>query len=138
MTPELQHSAEYVAAWYVTKPVEVKAIRWREGENDDAVSDFSISSATVLWQRTSPGVAEVYDYLHETWVKHFDGQWLLRGTKSELYPCDDDVFRQKYRPLLIDGSLLDRPSDPDAGSVDQDAGPGGRAGRHSDGGGAND
>jgi hypothetical protein len=35
---------------------------------------------------------------------------------------------------LIDGSLLGRPSEPDAGSVDQDAGPGDRAGRHIDGG----
>jgi hypothetical protein len=33
----------------------------------------------------------------------------------------------------IDGSLLGRPSEPDAGSVDQDAGPGDRAGRHIDG-----
>lgn len=32
------------------------------------------------------------------------------------------------RNALIDGSLPDRPSGPDAGPVDQDAGPGGRAG----------
>lgn len=100
----MKHSAEYVAAWYVTKPIEVKAILWRAGENDDAVKEFSVSSAAYFWRKLTLGEAEVFDYLHDTWVKHYDGQWLIRGTKSELYPCDDEVFRQKYRPLHTDGT----------------------------------
>jgi len=35
-------------------------------------------------------VAVVYDYLHKTWVGVKAGQWVLRGTEGEFYPCADD------------------------------------------------
>jgi hypothetical protein len=31
------------------------------------------------------------------------GDWLIKGTKGEFYPCKDDVFRQKYEPIDKDG-----------------------------------
>lgn len=103
--------ADYAPAWYVTKPVEVKAIRWRSGENDEAVRQFSVTSAAYCWreidlEEDGEGIygAEVFDYIHGTWIPMSTGQWVIRGTKSELYPCDDEVFRQKYRPLGNDGS----------------------------------
>lgn len=39
---------------------------------------------------------EVYDRLHDTWVKVFLGQWVLRGVEGELYPCDHDVLLRTY------------------------------------------
>ena len=31
------------------------------------------------------------------------GDWLIKGTRGEFYPCKDDVFRQKYEPIDKDG-----------------------------------
>ena len=41
-------------------------------------------------------IAVVYDYLHNTWVGVKIGQWIIKGTKGEFYPCDHDVFVEKY------------------------------------------
>lgn len=103
MTSEPAQHAELERRRYVTKPVEIEAILWSGGDNDDAVREFSVSSASYFWRKTGLGEAEVFDYLHDTWVKHFDGQYLIRGTKGELYPCDYEVFQQKYRPAHNDG-----------------------------------
>jgi len=26
------------------------------------------------------------------------GDWLIKGVEGELYPCDDEIFRETYRP----------------------------------------
>ncbi len=31
------------------------------------------------------------------------GDWIIKGVKGELYPCNDDVFRQSYDPIGKDG-----------------------------------
>ena len=98
-----RHIAEAVAAEYVSVPTQIKAIRYMEGENNDAVRQFSVSSAAYYWRELDPedgeGIydAEVFDYIHGTWIPMSTGQWVIRGTKGELYPCDDEVFRQKYQ-----------------------------------------
>lgn len=101
--------ADCVAAEYVSVPTQVKAIRYVEGVNNEAVRQFSVTSAAYYWRELDPedgeGIyaAEVFDYIHGTWIPMEDGQWVIRGTKGELYPCDDEVFRQKYT-ALNDGS----------------------------------
>lgn len=41
-------------------------------------------------------VAAVWDKLHSTEVGVKVGQWIIKGTKGEYYPCDPEVFEQKY------------------------------------------
>ncbi len=31
------------------------------------------------------------------------GDWLIKGTEGEYYPCKDSVFRRKYEPIDKDG-----------------------------------
>ena len=31
------------------------------------------------------------------------GDWIIKGTKGEYYPCKDDVFRKKYEPVDAEG-----------------------------------
>jgi hypothetical protein len=31
------------------------------------------------------------------------GDWLIKGTNGEFYPCKDDIFRKKYEPIDKDG-----------------------------------
>lgn len=41
----------------------------------------------------------VYDYLHDTWVKVYLGQWVIRGVKGETYPCDHEVLEETYETV---------------------------------------
>lgn len=51
-------------------------------------------------QRTLAGyTAVVYDDLHGTWVNVSTGDWIIRGTEGELYPCRDEVLRKKYEEV---------------------------------------
>lgn len=51
----------------------------------------------VSW--SSDIIAAVYDVLHDTWVGVKRGQFIIRGTKGEFYPCDPEVFEMKYEPM---------------------------------------
>lgn len=74
---------------------------------------------------------EVADYMG----RHYLCEMATLGTRLETCPgrlgrlARWIVRRARFEGELIDGSLLGRPSEPDAGSVDQDAGPGDRVGR---------
>lgn len=106
-------SAEYGWGRYVSKPIEIEAIRWLADDNDEDVKQFSVSSAAFFWRRVEASdgpFSQVFDYLHDTWVGVYDGQWIIRGTKGELYPCDDEVFRAKYRPLERRADQSDGPA----------------------------
>lgn len=94
--------SEATAGRYVSVPTEVDAIRWWPNRNDANVADFCTVGIAEMWKRedgTDGPFSQVFDRLHNAWIPVFDGQWVIRGTKGELYPCDDEVFRAKYRPV---------------------------------------
>jgi hypothetical protein len=31
-----------------------------------------------------------------------EGDWIIRGTESELYPCENSVFVRKYEPIVVE------------------------------------
>lgn len=47
---------------------------------------------------TDDGVTlyEVYDYLHETWVKFYEGDWIIKGAEGEFYPHNGELFPKVY------------------------------------------
>lgn len=94
---------EYYAARWRKKPVEVEAVQWT-GANLDEVQALTGSSDFCPVEPEDRGegpdqTAEVYDKLHLTWVRVYDGQWIIKGVKGEFYPCADDVFRETYEPV---------------------------------------
>jgi hypothetical protein len=76
------------------KPVVVDA--W------DTTVEFPTEARTRLAEIAErPGVHssyEVYDELHDTWVKFEKGDWVIRGVRGEFYPCKRDVFEATYEP----------------------------------------
>lgn len=92
------------------KPVEVDAVRYGREESgewyDGAVDDLTCSgvidcerirpAAGQAWDPPELADLEVYDKLHDTWVKVAPGQWVIRGVQGETYPCADDVLRATY------------------------------------------
>lgn len=95
-------------AKYRTKPFEIEAVLFT-GDNFDEILDFvgyrypdkypvpnfAVAGEYRFWEDSSI-VAEVYDHLHSTWVGVKAGQYIIKGSKGEFYPCDPDVFHAKY------------------------------------------
>lgn len=74
------------------KPVEVQAMQWTGGPTS--------SDELVQWTRGNftwyDGIGEIWDYLHETWVKLEVGDWIIQGIQGEFYPCKQDIFAETY------------------------------------------
>ena len=90
------------------KPVEIEAIQWT-GNNLADVQAFTGPAhfGAVPPEDRDPDpdmTAEVYDKLHSTWVHVYDGQWIIRGVKGELYPVAADVFAETYDRVEAAGS----------------------------------
>lgn len=49
----------------------------------------------------------VYDYLHDTWVRFEKGDWIIRGTKGEYYPCAQSVFSDIYEVPTADAETVE-------------------------------
>ncbi len=43
-----------------------------------------------------PGEGEVYDYLHDTWIKVYAGQVIIKGSEGEFYPHAVPLFYENY------------------------------------------
>ena len=85
-----------------SKPVEIEAIQFT-GNNGEEVTEFAESNFYVLDEEAPEdpeATAAVFDKIHSTWILVYDTNWIIRGTKGEYYPCDAEVFYQKYE--LID------------------------------------
>lgn len=84
-------------AFYTSKPVEIEAVRY-DGNLDRIRGPFP--DVKIRRYADNETRAEVYDVLHDTWVQVRIGDYIIRGTKGEYYPCDPDVFADKYELVL--------------------------------------
>lgn len=89
---------------FVTKRVEIEAIRW-EGDNLDEMVNWTNGNFRLRGAEHDGGrvvadfTAQVFDVLHDTWIGVKKGQWIVRGAKGEFYPCDDETFHWKYEEV---------------------------------------
>jgi hypothetical protein len=44
-------------------------------------------------------LTEVYDYLHSTWIRYEIGDYIVKGTRGELYPVKKEVFEETYEEV---------------------------------------
>jgi hypothetical protein len=63
------------------------------------ILDVARPAAGIPWDPPEHATLEVYDHLHDSWVKVFPGQWVIRGIRGETYPCDHEVLRDTYEPV---------------------------------------
>lgn len=89
-----------MAKKYRSVPTEVEAMRFTEV---DAPEVCAWANGKVEYtepeDREDDAIGGVFDILHSTWINVYDGQWIIKGTKGEFYPCDNEVFRQKYEEI---------------------------------------
>ncbi len=82
---------------YRSKVVEVEAIQWN-GKNFADVNRFaeegfnSGSDEDGLW-------AEVYNHLTQAFIPVHLQEFVVKGTHGEFYPCNPQVFKDKYDPV---------------------------------------
>ena len=55
---------------------------------------FKVTGDGRVWQ------AEVYDKLHDSWIKIEVGGWVVRGVQGEYYPIDEHVLASSYHEVI--------------------------------------
>jgi hypothetical protein len=75
------------------KPVEVDAVKW-DGENVDKITAFLAGHGRF---RPLSGVIEITTL--EGVMTARKGDWIIKGTKGEFYPCKPDIFADIYEPV---------------------------------------
>lgn len=95
---------------YRKKPIVIDA--WRMEQRDPADDPRTLYEPLpkallagnlryLEWDNDPP--IEVYDYLHDTWIKLEWGDWIIRGTKGEFYPIKHEQFVESYEPVPFGG-----------------------------------
>lgn len=80
-----------------SKPVEIEAIQ-ATADNLKELQEFSTVREKDVDKPKQ--VAQVWDKLHDTWIQVYENQWIIKGTKGEFYPCDPEVFAEKYEEIV--------------------------------------
>ncbi|MDE2468687.1 MAG: hypothetical protein KGL35_08080 [Bradyrhizobium sp.] len=88
---------------YVSKAVEVEA--WHLPLPDIDTLGWGDDPNIIFKGRLIDGRAMVFEAIIATpegVMTASEGDWIIRGTEGELYPCKDSVFRRKYEPVKAD------------------------------------
>jgi hypothetical protein len=80
---------------YRSKVVEIEA--WRLPMSDGASRVFD-GDSNIIFKREHGAIVEVVINTLEGVMTASSGDWIIRGTEGELYPCKPSVFARKYEP----------------------------------------
>lgn len=74
----------------------IEAIEWR-GDNESEMAAFAGEFFQVI--RTGnegDPTASVFDEVHDTWIKVWTSDWIVRGPRGEYYPINAGVLESTY------------------------------------------
>lgn len=84
---------------YRKNPVIIEAVQF-DGDNVKEIDEFCGGNFHIIEPEDSDDdpdvIAEIFDYLHSTWVGVKKYQWIIKGSEDEFYPCDTEVFDKIY------------------------------------------
>lgn len=91
---------------YRKKPVVIEATQWKQpGDHADVVRGWKDSDGQIVVSdnpmlnvhgRTAVPCIKTLEGWHEV----TPGDWIIKGVKSEVYPCKPDIFAATYEPVL--------------------------------------
>jgi len=87
---------------YRKKPLSIRAIQYKGSQDLSTLSEITEFIGEHFRVRDIKDVedsvitAEVYDYLHDTWVGVKDGDFLIQGVQGEFYPHDGYLMPEAY------------------------------------------
>lgn len=87
---------------YISIPTVVEAVQWT-GDNAVEVDSFICGidpENQFNLNFTFEDELEVWNFLEDQWIKVPFGHWVIIGSRSELYPCSDDVFQARYKEYV--------------------------------------
>lgn len=88
--------------YYTKKLIPVAAVQYLGSQDLTSVSevldftDHKFRTRDIKEVGNSVITAEVYDYLHETWVGVKDNDFIIRGLQGEFYPHDGPLMSEAY------------------------------------------
>lgn len=97
---------EDTPSFYISKPVKIEAVRTFPEEMGSKDCEEQLRSI-VRWVMNNGGEVDSYDGTSfeivtlEGKMRVNPGDWVIRGTVGEFYPCRDDVFTAKYAPMTV-------------------------------------
>lgn len=86
---------------YRKKPVVIEAYQVPpEGEHcsDEMFRWMHASQMETGVNFDNGGDGSIYIYTSESAMRANPGDWIIKGVKGELYPCNPDIFAQTYDP----------------------------------------
>lgn len=89
---------------YQTRKTVIEAIQFNSDEDLEAIQEFTgadnFSLVAEEDRNDDPDMrGQIFDKLHNTWVHVYYGQWIIKGTEGEFYPCAGNVFLKKYEEV---------------------------------------
>lgn len=103
----MKKGKESMIKTYQTKPVKIQAVQYN-GHNIEEVKEFAeYSFVERVFTHNIPTPYHVSDnrdinysiyYIHtlEGDMQIFKGDYIIKGIEGEFYPCNPDIFEQKY------------------------------------------
>lgn len=79
------------------KPVVIEAMQFTEEYKDRVFHWITCNKAARFNDNEEPYIA--IQTLEGTMVANL-GDWIIKGTRGEFYPCKPDVFERKYEPYV--------------------------------------
>ena len=84
---------------YRKKPITIEAFRFRVHKEpgwflDAVAKSLEGGIGSVVLTADSAMINTL-----EGTMSAFDGDWIIRGVKGELYPCKPDIFEATYDPV---------------------------------------
>jgi hypothetical protein len=80
------------------KPTVIEAVRY-DGDEHSLEAMRLLAGHWISTQYISGGGVMVYVTTPRGAVEVTVGDWLIKGTPSDFYPCPDELFEATYEPL---------------------------------------
>lgn len=79
---------------YRKKPVVIEAVQVPISADDTAGWE---ALSEHIGERVGPHPPVIVTL--EGWMQSRPGDWIIRGVRGELYPCDPDIFEETYEEV---------------------------------------
>ena len=83
-------------ARFRTKAVEIEAMRWPGDDSGDAATVQAWIKGQVTRRLAPDGSIQLIIPTTEGLMAASKGDWVIKGTRGEFYPCKEGPFRDKY------------------------------------------
>lgn len=84
-----------MAEKYITKPTIVEAVKWT-GKNTEDIKTFCNNDSIIFENTETIGVFNLFIKTLEGVMKAKHGDYIIKGTLGEFYPCNPQAFKNKY------------------------------------------